>query len=278
MSEPERFESAGAGLSIWREAPSLGGARTAALGTFVCDTPDAGAALIARAATQLAGEGFGAVIGPMDGDTWSAHRLVIESDGSEPFLMEPANPPHHPAAFNTAGFDVAARYVSSITRCAAPLSARLPQGVTLRAFDATDADHELARLHDFSLQAFARNAFYKPISRERFFSMYRPVLGAIDADLAILAEDESSALVGFCFAIPNYAEGATPRSVILKTLASSRKGVGSALADELHSRAARKGFERVIHALMHESNASVHLSERFGGRVFRRYALWSKTL
>lgn len=278
MSEPQRLEAPGACLSIWRDAPSFGEARTAALGAFACDNPDAGAALIARAARQLSDEGFAAVIGPMDGDTWSAHRLVIESDGSQPFLMEPANPPHHPAAFNTAGFDVAARYVSSITRCAAPLSARLPQGVTLRAFNAADADRELARLHEFSLQAFSRNAFYKPISRERFLAMYQPVLGAVDTDLAILAEDETSALVGFCFAIPNYAEGATPRSVILKTLASSRKGVGAALADELHSRAARKGFERVIHALMHESNASVQLSERFGGRVFRRYALWGKTL
>ena len=39
-----------------------------------------------------------------------------------------------------------------------------------------------------------------------------------------------------------------------------------------------KGYARVVHALMHEANASVRVSDRFGGRVFRRYALWGKRL
>jgi hypothetical protein len=231
------------------------------------------------AVAKLAEEGFEAVIGPMDGDTWSAHRLVIESDGSAPFLMEPHNPEHYPDAFEGAGFAAVARYVSADAPCDAPISgAMLPAGITLRAFDHADAERELARIHELSLRAFADNAFYRPIPFEQFAGMYRPVLGAIDPELAVMAEDDEGELVGFMFAIPDYAEGAEPRTAILKTCASLKRGLGGYLVREFHLRARDKGFARGVHALMHEDNPSTRLSARFGGRVFRRYALWGLRL
>ena len=38
-------------------------------------------------------EGFKALLGPLDGDTWHAYRVVTESDGSMPFMMEPKSGP-----------------------------------------------------------------------------------------------------------------------------------------------------------------------------------------
>ena len=92
MSAPEPMTTDGASLAIFREAPSLDGARTAALGAFACESAEAGARLIREAMAKLKAEGFGAVLGPMDGNTWGKHRLVVESDGRPPFLMEPAQP------------------------------------------------------------------------------------------------------------------------------------------------------------------------------------------
>jgi hypothetical protein len=80
------------------------------------------------------------------------------------------------------------------------------------------------------------------------------------------------------FGYPNYAEGATPSSVVVKTLASTRPGAGLALVRAAHIAAERRGFGHVIHALMHETNLSVRMSRTFGGRAFRRYALWGKRL
>ena len=148
----------------------------------------------------------------------------------------------------------------------------------LRTFDAARAEDELSRIHALSLQAFASNHFYQPISLEDFLASYRPVLGAIDPELVLLAEDEAGGLVAFLFALPNFAEGAKPTSVILKTYASQVKGAGSMLANEFHARAKARGFREVIHALMHESNLSAQHSDNTGGRVFRRYALWGGRL
>jgi hypothetical protein len=50
------------------------------------------------------------------------------------------------------------------------------------------------------------------------------------------------------------------------------------MANAFHARAQARGFREVVHALMHESNLSVTHSDRTGGKVFRRYALWGGRL
>jgi len=279
MSAPEIMTGNGASLAIYRDAPSLDNARTAALGQFVCESAEAGAELIRETMARLKAEGFGAVLGPMDGNTWGKHRLVVESDGRPGFLMEPANPAHYVDAFERSGLGLVSRYVSAVrTADFPPRASGTPKGVRLRTFDAARAEEELTRIHALSLQAFASNQFYQPISLGDFLASYRPVLGAMDPELVLLAEDEAGGLAAFLFALPNYAEGAKPSSVILKTYASQVKGAGSMLANEFHARAKARGFSEVIHALMHESNLSALHSDRTGAKVFRRYALWGGRL
>lgn len=276
---PEVMTVDGARLSIWREAPAFDGARTAALGAFACETPEAGAKAITDAMSKLRAEGFGAVLGPMDGSTWGKHRLVVESDGRPPFLMEPQNPEHYVEAFERSGLKIVSRYVSADRPADLPGSASpATPGVVLRHFDPANVEAELTRIHALSLEAFASNHFYIPISLTDFLDSYRPVLKAIDPDLVVIAEDEHGALKGFLFALPNLTEGPRPKSVILKTYASRAKGAGSMMANAFHAMAKKKGFTNVIHALMHESNLSATHSGNTGGKVFRRYALWGGRL
>ncbi|HOZ27482.1 MAG TPA: hypothetical protein PK080_08980 [Hyphomonadaceae bacterium] len=275
MSAPEVLKSAGAELAIFRDAPALDGARTAALGRFSCETAAAGSALIREAVAELKTEGFEAVLGPMDGSTWAKHRLVIESDGRPPFLMEPENPAHYVDAFQQSGFQIVSRYVSAVRPADVLASgSAAPDGLRLREFDVANAEAELTRIHELSLATFASNHFYQPISLEDFLASYRPVLKAIDPELVLLAEDESGQLKAFLFALPNLTEGVHPKAVILKTYASRVKGGGSMLANAFHARAKQRGFVDVIHALMHESNLSATHSGNTGGAIFRRYALW----
>lgn len=279
MSAPETFSGAGASLAIYADAPSLEGARTAALGQFACETPEAGARLIREVMAKLKDEGFGAVLGPMDGSTWAKHRLVTESDGRPPFLMEPANRACHVDAFEQSGLGIVSRYFSAVrTADALPSTSVPPAGVRLRNFDPARAEQELTQIHALSLEAFASNRFYQPIALDDFLASYRPVLKAIDPELVLMAEDEARQLKAFLFAIPDLAEGSKPKAVILKTYASRVKGGGSMLANAFHERAKKRGFTEVIHALMHETNLSATHSGNAGGSVFRRYALWGGRL
>ncbi len=279
MSAPENLNAPGASLAIYRDGPSLDGAKTAALGQFACETAAAGATLIREAMAHLRAEGFGAVLGPMDGSTWEKHRLVVESNGRPPFLMEPSNPEHYVDAFEQSGLKVVSRYVSAV-RTADVLDSKSvpPAGVRLRNFDPARAEEELTRIHALSLEAFASNHFYQPISLEAFLSNYRPVLKAVDPELVLQVEDEAGELKAFLFAVPDLAEGPKPKAVILKTYASRVKGGGSMLANVFHERAKKRGFSEVIHALMHETNLSATHSNDKGGSVFRRYALWGGRL
>lgn len=279
MTVAEQMTAEGASLSIFRDAPSLDGARTAALGAFACDTADAGARLIRDAMARLKSEGFGAVLGPMDGNTWGKHRLVVESDGRPPFLMEPQNPSHYVEAFKQSGLDVVSRWVSAARPSDIPPSGSAPPaGIRLRDFDPARAEDELTDIHALSLQQFASNHFYVPISLEDFLASYRPVLKAIDPELVLLAEDEAGDLKAFLFALPNLSEGPNTKTVVLKTYASQVKGGGSMLANAFHERARKRGFTDVIHALMHETNLSAQHSGNAGGKVFRRYAMWGGKL
>jgi len=279
MNAPEVIKSAGAELTVFRDAPSLDNAKTAALGAFACEAPGAGALLIREAMAQLKAEGFGAVVGPMDGSTWAKHRLVVESDGRLPFLMEPQNPPHYADAFEQSGLKIVSRYLSAV-RSADVLASKSAGAAALRLrnFDPGKAEEELTRIHALSLEAFASNAFYQPIALEAFLGSYRPVLNAVDPELVLLAENEAGELKAFLFAIPNLVEGSKPKSVILKTYASQVKGGGSMLANAFHERAKKRGYSEVIHALMHEANLSATHSGNTGGHVFRRYALWGGRL
>lgn len=269
----------GASLTLFRDAPSLDGARTAALGQFACETAEAGAHVIREAMAVLKAEGFGAVLGPMDGNTWAKHRLVVESDGRAPFLMEPSNPPHFVDAFAQSGLAIVSRYVSAVRPSDEPAGGgAAPAGLRLRNFNPARAEEELTRVHRLSLEAFADNHFYQPIALEAFLASYRPVLPAVDPELVLMLEDEAGELRGFLFAVPNLVEGPQTKTVILKTYASRVKGGGSMMANAFHERVRARGYSDVIHALMHESNLSATHSGRTGGKVFRRYALWGGKL
>lgn len=279
MTRPivESITANGARSTIYRDAPSWQGARTAAVGAFACETADAGATLLLQVVQALAREGFDRVIGPMDGDTWHNYRVVSESDGSPPFLLEPRSGQHDRDAFARAGFAPISTYVSARAPIADAVAAHAPRidGVAITAWDGSNADQLIARLFDLSRSAFANNAFYKPITRDDFLALYAPIIPAIDPRLVFFAHAGGD-LAGYLFALPNRLEGARPSTAIIKTYASGVRGVGRMLVDHAHRTIAEQGYTHVIHALMHVDNASLDRSRRHAGSVFRRYELMGR--
>lgn len=272
MSEILQIE--GAKLTLYRDAPDWEG-RAFAVGQFRAATTQAGAALLEQAAGLARTEGA-ALIGPMDGDTWHSYRLVSDSDGRAPFLMEPVSKPQDLPAFQAAGFAPISRYISAAVPLAqTPPRGPDPHGLRIAEWDGTDPEGLFAQVHALSCTAFAKNPFYKPISLEAFLPMYLPFVPMLKRELILFAWD-GPALVGFLFGIPNYAEGPAPKSVILKTYASLHKGAGHALATRFYQAARDLGCDTAIHALMHEDNLSALRSSMNGAEVFRHYALMGR--
>lgn len=278
--KPEDIKTGGASATIYRDAPRWKDLRTAAIGRFKSDSADQGAALLNTCASRLQAEGYEALIGPMDGDTWHSYRLVSFSNGQPPFMLEPTSKPHDMPAFEHAGFSQISAYVSSLAPLPAAL-ASVPEpvpGISIIPWDGKDADRLFGDVFDLSTKAFSKNAFYKPIDRKAFLDIYRPVQPMLVRELILFARDEDQNLAGFLFGIPNYAMGPKPANVILKTYASAHRGVGHLLTHAFHSAAHRLGYQAAIHALIHEDNISADRSGRHGAEVFRRYALMGRVL
>lgn len=275
----QTFTQDGARVTLFPGAPSWDGARTMALGKFSCDTTEAGATVLAEAQAAAREGGAERLLGPMDGTTWNSYRLVVESDGTPPFLMEPTSGAHDLAAFEAAGFAPVAHYFSARVALEGMTNPPpLMQNFHIETWDGTDPEAHFGQVYDLSLEAFSRNAFYTPISREAFLGLYMPFVPVLRREFVLFARDAEGALAGFLFGIPNYGAGDPPSEVILKTYASLQPGAGQALASVFHDTARAAGFTTAIHALIHQTNASGRRSARLGAEVFRRYALYGKRL
>ena len=277
---PQLVSTDGAEGLVYRDAPSWDGMRTAAIGGFKCESAAAGAKLLSQVGTDLAAAGFGALIGPMDGDTWHRYRVVTETDGSRPYLMEPVSGPHDRDAFLAAGFAAISEYVSgrgALVDAIGPEPASIP-GVRAVQWDGTRSEQLINRLFETSGGAFARNRFFKPIERVAFLKLYEPIIPLMDPRHIFFAHGADGTLIGFLFGIPDRLEGDKPQTVILKTYASGVRGVAHVLADAFHRGAIELGYTKVIHALMHVDNVSLDRSRRYGASVFRRYALMGRRL
>jgi GNAT superfamily N-acetyltransferase len=269
----------------WKTPPPHLSRRVGFLGRYSAVDRDAGRGLLLHAGARLRENGCDLAIGPIDGNTWRSYRLVVESDGTPAFLLEPENPPEWPHDFADAGFTQFARYRSHRDRdlqTRDPRCARLESqfsalGVSLRNLDAANFEREMRAVFELCITSFRQNLLYSPIEIEEFLAMYAQIRPLIDPRLCLLAEHDGR-LVGFAFAL-NDARGPSERNAIIKTIARDPHrryaGLGPLLSDRIRLAVHEAGFAGAIHALMHESNTSLAISRRFGD-PFRTYALFAK--
>ena len=276
----------------WTEAPPVDGETLGVVGHFGASDAEAARALLDAACVELARRGCTLAAGPMDGNSWRRYRLVTDVGDEPPFFLEPTNPPAWPAWWEDAGWAPLAHYFSALNE---DLTVRDPRaervaerlasiGVTIRPLEPARFEAELDAIYDVSAVSFRDNYLYTPLAREEFVAQYAKVQPLVVPELALVAEHEGRA-VGFGFSLPDAAErmrGAPVRTVIIKTLAilPERRlygGLGSLITDRTQATAHALGFTRAIHALMHESNASLAISGRTARRI-RRYALFGRRL
>jgi L-amino acid N-acyltransferase YncA len=275
----------------WRHTPRHAGARTGFIGHYTANDAVAGTKLLSDACDILARAGCEIAIGPIDGSTWHSYRFIVDRGAEPTFFLEPDSPAEWPGHWTALGFSPLATYTSALTErldlepVAIPRAMRrlAAAGISIRSLDVSRIDDELRRLFALSEKSFRRNFLYSPIGVDEFHQQYAALMPAVRPELVLLAERADS-LVGFVLAVPDVLQcrrtGSTD-TVVVKTIAVhpnvAGAGLAGALVARVHRRAYELGYSRAIHALMHDSNASRRISDRFA-RPFRRYALFAKAL
>lgn len=260
------------------------GVKAACIGNYECiDDGEAHMRLVDAVAQDAAQLGFPYLIGPMNGSTWDDYRFSV--DHKYPlFFTEPEHHWYYNRQFQQFGFEVMAKYVSGISDCSNYLKLNTSKfdslyqnGVDVRQIDIDDFENELKRLYEFCIIAFQNNFLYTPISFTYFRQKYLVAKNIIDPEFFRIARDVNGSIVGFMFCIDDLYNR-RERNLIIKTIArhpdEKWKGMTNLLGDTIYSLAREKGYKHVLHAFMHEKNASVTVSKNFSGSVIRNYALY----
>jgi len=271
----------------WKMTPQYAARSTGFLGRYSAGDRDAAATLLHHAAGRLRANRCDLAIGPVDGNTWRSYRFAIETDGTPPFTLEPENPVEWPSDFAAAGFAPLAHYRSHRDR---DLGVREPRyahldrrfsalGLSLRNLNMNAYEAEMRAIFILCSASFRQNLLYSPIEIGEFLEMYARLRPLVDPRLCILAEHEGR-LAGLAFALEDRRDP-SGKNVVIKTVARLPErryaGLGALLTDRIRLAAHEAGYANAVHALMHESNASLAISRRFGGPM-RRYALLSREL
>ncbi len=282
----------------WTDPPPVPGRPDAVAGRIghaAWASGDVGEELVRAGLDDLSANGCTIALGPLDGSTWFAYRVVTdEAPGGvrqPPFWLEPTLPAVVAESLGAVDFEPMEHYLSSLVEALPDEAARLAtdlrqlreDGTDVRPFDAERGEEELEALYPLLLRSFADNPFYTPLDRGRFLASYRALLPHVDPDLILVAERDRQP-VGVALGLPDLAQAARGEAVdtvIVKTLAvdpdERGAGLGGTLVRAVQEAARGQGLTRAIHALMHAENTSVRISRHLGVPI-RRYALLARPL
>ena len=276
----------------WSDTPHVPGHRVGIIGHYAACDAEAATCMLQLACKELARQGCTLAVGPMDGNTNQRYGLLTQR-GTEPlFFLEPDNPDDWPDHFTSSGFAPLANYYSALQVGLDREDPRVPtlakwfdkEGGVIRSLDAAHFEDELRRIYHVVVASFRDNFLASPIAEADFLDQNRLLRPYVRPELVLLAECEGEP-VGFVFVIPDWLQaqrGAALDTIVVKTLAVhpayAGKGLGTLLAGRVREIAHNLGYTRAIHAFMHERNISRRISQANGGRIIRRYTLYSKTV
>jgi GNAT superfamily N-acetyltransferase len=272
----------------WNETPMVEGRRLGAIGHYAAVDEASARALLKAAWQRLGGLGCKLAVGPMDGNTWRRFCWMTERGEEPTFTWEPDQPDAWPGHWQGAGFRVLAAYFSALNdtleiadpRVAGAAMRLEDAGVSLRRMNPLRLDEELRRIHPVMLRAFAGGHLFTPLTEREFVAQYAELRDRPQPEFLLQAEQDGEP-VGYILAMPDYARGAVPDTLVIRAVAvvpeRAYAGLGAWLVARVQSAALGLGYRRAIHALMPESSLAANLSAR-SARPFRRYALFSRAL
>lgn len=277
------------------------------LGFFECvDDPAVASRLISIGLELLRDRGVTTVHAPVDGSTWYRYRLLTEGLENPPFLLEPQNPSRYPHFFESSGFSPFEFYNSAVTTeidsFIAASDRQVAQfhesGYRLRPVNLRTGN-DMRLLHSLFHAAFATSLDFSSITVREFTDSVAGPLKALPRDHVMFALNPSGFPIGVVVCVPDYTEAVRrmrgkmglrerswfrlnrghPRTLIIKTLAVEPRlqkvGAGRALVAIAYRLAKRRGYTRVIHALMVRGNPSQRINRENMDQRYRGYTLYA---
>ena len=258
------------------------------IGAYACIVNEKVADHLLQWALNLCAElGYDYCLGPMNGSTWYPYRFSTQATVN-PFAMDLVNPLYYNKQFKDAGFKSVAKYNSSVEK--GKVSDHKSEtdfeehfnskGIKVRNLDLENLEEELTKLGQFSNEAFQDNFLFTPIKIEKFISNYSRLKRYMDADFILIAENNKREICSMIFALKD-PQDCTDKTLIMKTIAARKdykyRGLTTFLSLRLMDQARTKGYNRFIHALMHEGNSSLRTSLK-SGTTINQYALYGKKI
>lgn len=236
---------------------------------------------IQEAEAWLLSQGCSVAYGPMYPQTWYPYRACL-GPFERPFFW--GEPQFSPDIWQACGYQLVSEYSSTLCANRPEISRHHAQRKFLESkgwqFQSlVERDVSLTQLHALTLRSFDSAFAYTPLDLSEFLTVYAPILHQADHSLILFAVAPDDTVKGYCFAMPDVYNPKL-KQFIIKTLAVlpefRQQGIGGVLVGKAHEIADSKGWtEGGIHALMWSGSHSQRIAAH-GGRVFRRYGLFSK--
>lgn len=222
-------------------------------------------------------QGYKYLICPMNGSTWNAYRFAVEPI-TDSYISEPFHKSYYANQFENFGFEILAEYITQIdTTLHLPDAPKiLNKEITFRTLDKNNYETEMKTIFAFCKDIFYNNFLYTEISENAFLEKYMALKNIINPNFVIIAEDKGE-VVGLILALHDHYCQHSKR-IIVKTLARKRGERYAGVAHELSRRitmlALQLNYQSILHAFMHQANASTNISRLFSGEPFRKYKLY----
>lgn len=267
----------------------VNGKKACTIGSFESiDDADAVTFLLATVSKEAKSRGFEFVVGPMEGSTWNNYRFSDHNRHTN-FFMEPYHHDYYGNLWESCGLEPIARYISNLDTHLTFDDDRISKweerykenGAIFRSIDLENLETDLLKLAQFNNEAFKENFLFTPIAPSDFVKKYAQLKQYFDPELIWIVEDQAGEIQAISFSIPDYLD-TSGKTLIIKSLARKKdtpfRGIGSYLAGKTYQIAAKRNFERVIHALMIHDNNSVSISNNYEGDTYKSYTLYGKEL
>jgi len=267
--------------------PSLNykGKNAATIGSYECEEIQESANHILSFAKEKAKSlDFEFLIGPMEGSTWNSYRFSV-SNQTPNFFMEPYHNTYYNQQFTNFGFTTIADYFSDIDTSLNYDDELLnnfqenleKQGGKLRNINLDDAENELLKIGEFSIESFSKNFLFSSITPEEFANKNLKIKQVINPNFVWIIENKDYEIEAFMFSIPDYFCKTSKRIIaksVVRKYDSVFKGAGVFLGGIMNREAKKAGFTEGIHALVISYNDSKKLSRHYSGENFKNYKLY----
>ncbi len=261
----------------------------ACIGSYECvEDQEISGKLIQYARRLAKRKGYVWLIGPMEGSTWNNYRFSKHNVHNN-FFMEPYHHIYYNQQFKNAGFQVIANYCSNRDQTLDYDGEKLyefekhylNQGAVFRNLNMADLKNDLRKIARFSLDGFAENFLYTPISVKDFVAKYEKLEHFFDPNLVWIVENSAGEMQAFIFSIKDYMDPLNETMIIksvVRRQSSPFRGIGNYLIGKISQIAKEIGYKKVVHAFMIDDNTSLHISKKYTEAEYKSYALYGLRL